>query len=73
MDFDTNALGRLLSQSDEKLWQTITKIAAINGISLSSSPPPANEMAKLRTMLSGAEGADYEQALKTVEAYKRKG
>lgn len=73
MDFDKNALERLLSQSDERLWQTISKIAAINGISLSASPPPAAEMAKLRAMLSGAEKGDYEKALKTVEEYKRKG
>ena len=72
MNFDASALERLLSQSDERLWQMITKIAAINGISLSASPPPKEEMAKLRSLLSSAESADYEKALKTVELYKRK-
>ena len=72
MDFDTNALERLLSQPDDRLWQTICKIAAINGITLPQSAPPKEEMEKLRVLLSGAEGASYEEALKTIASYKRK-
>lgn len=72
MNFDTNALERLLSQPDEKLWQMICKIAALNGISLSVTPPPKEEMVKLRSLLAGAEGADYEKAMKTLEQFKRK-
>lgn len=73
MDFDANALERLLSQPDERLWQMICKIAALNGISLSQSMPPKEEMAKLRTLLSGAESASYNEALSIVEQYKRRG
>ncbi len=73
MNFDASALERLLAQSDDRLWQTITKIATMNGISLPSAAPPSNEMAKLRTLLSGAEGTSYEDALKTLESYKKRG
>ena len=73
MNFDASALQRLLSESDEKLWQTICKIATLNGISLAAATPPKEEMAKLRTLLSGAGGISYEDALKTLENYKRKG
>ena len=73
MDFDTNALNRLLSQSDERLWQMICKIGALNGISISEAMPPKEEMTKLRALLSNAENADYAQAIATIEQYKRKG
>ena len=73
MDFDTSALNRLLTLPDDKLWQTICKIASLNGVSISESAPPKEEMARLRGILSSAEGVDYKQALATIEQYKRRG
>ena len=73
MNFDASALERLLAQSDERLWQTISRIASMNGISLPSAAPPSSEMAKLRTLLASAESTSYEDALKTLERYKKGG
>ena len=73
MDFDTNALNRLLSLPDDKLWQMICKIASHSGVSISSAMPPREEMTKLRSLLSGAENVDYNQALSIIEQHKRKG
>jgi hypothetical protein len=70
MQFDSEALNRLLSQSDDKLWQLICKIGAMNGISLCESPPSAEEMKRLRAMLAGAGKADYNQALEMVKKYR---
>ena len=71
MHFDSDALERLLSQPDDRLWQMIQRIAAMNGISLSAGKPPKEEMDKLRALLSGADQGDYEKALSILSAYKK--
>lgn len=55
MDIKPEVLEKLLSQSDERLWEMIRKVGAMNGVSLSQSPPPKAEMDRLRQLLrSGA-------------------
>lgn len=71
MQFDSNLLKMLLACSDDELWKTITKIAQANGIALHESPPSREEMARLRSLLSGASNTDYKDALNLLAAYKR--
>ena len=71
MQFDSATLQKILSEPDDKLWQMIVMIASMNGIALSKTPPPKEEMTRLRDILSGAEQTDYNDALRMVEKYKR--
>lgn len=72
MQVDPTVLHKLLERSDEQLWQTIVKIGAQSGIAINQTPPPKEEMERLRTILSGAGSADYAQALALVEKYRNK-
>ena len=51
MDFKPEVMEKLLAQSDERLWEMIRRVGAMNGIALSDTPPPADEMARLRQLL----------------------
>ncbi len=73
MQFDSDALHKLLAHSDEELWMVIRQIAKANGISIAEAPPPKAEMAKLRELLSGAGGTDYQSALSMLAAYRKRG
>lgn len=69
MDIKPEVLEKLLAQSDARLWEMIRRVGAMNGIPLSATPPPADEMSRLRQLLqSGA--LDKEQAM---EILKKRG
>ena len=70
MEIHPEMLERLLAQSDEDLWETVKKIAAMNNISLPLPPPSHSDMEKLRTGLkSGAIG--YEDAMRILSSYPK--
>ncbi len=75
MQFDQNALNELLRLDNEALWKTVLTIASLRGISLPQTPPPAEEFAKLRGLLSGAGSGkpDVAQALKILDDYRKNG
>ena len=71
MEIRPEVMERLLSESDERLWETVRKLALMNNITLSLTPPPHADMEKLRAILrSGA--LDYEGAMRIL-ANQRQG
>jgi hypothetical protein len=73
MKFDANKLRKLTEQGVLELWLAIKSIAAASGLSLPDAPPPPNEMAKLRTLLNGAEKMSPTEAAKIVNDLKKRG
>ncbi len=71
MKFDPSAMSALLSLDDASLWAKIAAIAAGNGVTLSKTVPPPEEMKKLRALMSGAGQADVASAMATLARYKR--
>lgn len=71
MQFDYNMLSRLVSLSDEQLWQTIRRIASQNGISLPEGTPPAHELARLRQAMSSTQNPNVAEAMDIVNQYKK--
>ena len=72
MKFDPAAMQALLQLDDAALWQKIRAIAAQANISLSATPPPPAEMAKLRALMQGSGQADVASAMQTLSRYRRK-
>lgn len=59
MEIRPEVLERLLSEDDTRFWETIRRVAAMNNITLPTTPPSHTDMEKLRTLLrSGALGYD---------------
>ena len=73
MKFDPRAMQALLLLDDDALWAKIRGVAAASGITLTSTTPPAAELAKLRTALGGCGQADIASALETIARFKGKG
>ena len=73
MNFDPNAMKRLISLDDASLWGEICRIAAGAGITLAKNPPPHEEMEKLRQMMSGCGQADVATAMQTLARYRAGG
>ena len=73
MQLDKNALDRLLMLDDGTLWKTILLIASTNGIKLPSTPPPAEDFARLRAALQGTGGApiDVGGAMGILDKYRQ--
>ena len=72
MKFDPAMMQALLALDDAALWQRICQIAAGSGISLSATPPPPAEMAKLRALMQGSGQADVASAMQTLSQYRQK-
>ena len=63
MEIRPEALERLLFEDDTRFWETIRRIAAMNNVTLPTTPPSHADMEKLRALLrSGALG--YEDAVR---------
>ncbi|MBQ8351811.1 MAG: hypothetical protein IJY20_07200 [Clostridia bacterium] len=73
MKFDPAMMQALLSLDDAALWQKIRQIAAQGGFSISETPPPPAEMAKLRALMQGSGQADVASAMQTLAHYRKKG
>lgn len=70
MKFDPQAMQNLLALDDTALWQRIRSIAAAAGLSLSATPPPPEDMRRLRGMMGGAGQADVAEALRTLSRFR---
>lgn len=70
MKFDPQAMQNLLALDDAALWEKIRSIAGAAGVSLSVTPPPPEEMRRLRGMMGGAGQADVAEALRTISRYR---
>ena len=69
MDIRPEVMERLLSESDERLWETVRKLALMNNITLPVTPPHT-DMEKLRAILrSGA--LDYEGAMRILANHRQ--
>ena len=73
MQFDKQALDRLLSMNDRQLSYMINKVAAENGIDLSSFNMDPKDIASVRHALSGATDADIKRVAEQYEDFKRNG
>lgn len=73
MKFDANALRALMTKNDKELWKAVRMIGAASGLSLAEETPPPAEMARLRTVLSGADKMSPSDAMKIVSDFKKKG
>ena len=71
MKFNQNAMKNLLALDDAALWQTVRGLAAASGVALSETPPPPDEMQRLRTMLGGCGQQDVAGALATLSRYRQ--
>lgn len=73
MRFDPAMMQALLQLDDAALWKKICQITAQGGIALSETPPPPEELAKLRSLAGGCGQADVAQAVEKLSRYRRKG
>ena len=71
MKFDPAMMQALLALDDAALWQKICQIAAQSGFSISKTPPPPAEMARLRALMGGSGQADVASALQTLARYRQ--
>ena len=70
MEIRPEILAKLLSESDERLWETIRKIAVMNNIALPLTPPSHEEMEKLRGCLkNGTFG--YDEAMQVLSEHRQ--
>ena len=70
MEIRPEILERLLSESDERLWETVRKVAVMNNIALPLTPPSHADMEKLRGCLkSGTFG--YDEAMKILSDHRQ--
>ena len=72
MKFDPAMMQALLALDDAALWQQICRIAAQGGFTLSATPPPADEMARLRALMQGSGQADVARAMQTLARHRRR-
>lgn len=71
MQFDPSIAEKLLNLSDEKLWQTVRKIAMFQGIKLAEELPKENDMSKLRDAVTGITQSDMAGAEKLLAEWKK--
>ena len=70
MEIRPEVMERLLSESDERLWETVRKLAVMNNITLPLTPPSHTDMENLRAILRGG-ALDYEGAMRILTSYKQ--
>lgn len=68
MEIRPEILARLLGESDERLWEIIRRVGAMNNVTLPATPPPREEMARLRALLQSG-SMNYEEALGILSRY----
>lgn len=70
MDIKPEILERLLDESDERLWETVKRVAAMNNIALPERMPAAKDMEALRLLLRQG-NLRYEDALTIIERQRK--
>ena len=73
MILDRNALNRLLSLNDKQLKAVLQRLAAESGLDLSALNVSPDDIASVRSALSGATDRDLEEAARKLSEKKREG
>ena len=73
MILDRNALNRLLSLNDKQLKAVLERLAAESGLDLSALNVSPDDIASVRSALSGATNRDLEEAARKLSEKKREG
>ena len=71
MKIDKEKLAALAALPDEKLWGEVVALAASHGFKLSATPPPADEMRRLRGAILNGAKLNIAEAARIVNQYKR--
>lgn len=70
MEIRPEMLERLLSESDDRLWETVRRVAVMNNIALPATPPTHGDMEKLRACLkTGTFG--YDEAMRILSKHRK--
>lgn len=70
MEIRPEILERLLAESDERLWETVRRVAVMNNITLPATPPAHGDMENLRACLkNGTFG--YEEAMRILSNHRK--
>ena len=72
MKLNKEQLAALLALPDDKLWAEIVRLGGAYGMKLPSTPPPADQMAHLRSAVN-ADKLKMSDALKLMNEIKRGG
>ena len=70
MEIRPEVMERLLAESDERLWETVRRVAVMNNISLPLTPPSHADMEKLRSSLKGG-AFSYEEAMRILTSAQK--
>lgn len=73
MILDRNALNRLLSLNDKQLKAVLERLASESGLDLSALNVSPDDIASVRSALSGATDRDLEEAARKLSEKKREG
>lgn len=73
MILDRNALNRLLSLNDKQLKAVLERLAAESGLDFSALNVSPDDIASVRSALSGATDRDLEEAARKLSEKKREG
>lgn len=73
MILDRNALNRLLSLNDKQLKAVLERLASESGLDLSALSVSPDDIASVRSALSGATDRDLEEAARKLSEKKREG
>lgn len=69
MEIKPEMLEKLLKEDNARLWEIIRRVAAMNSIALPATPPPKEEMEKLRALMQSGT-IDYGEAVKILSRCK---
>lgn len=73
MKLDREKMKALAEKNDGELWAEIRKVAKENGYNLPEAAPSADNLKKIRAVLSGNEKFNYADALRILSSYKKGG
>ena len=72
MKLNKEQLAALLALPDDKLWAEIVRLGGAYGMRVPSTPPPADQMARLRSAVN-ADKLKMSDALRLMNEIKREG
>ena len=72
MKIDKEKLDKLLSLPDDKLWAEIVRLGGAYGMKIPTAPPPADQMARLRSAVN-TDKLRMSDAIKLMNEIKREG
>ncbi len=70
MEIRPEVMERLLAADDERLWETVRRVAVMNNITLPETKPSSSDMEKLRATLKGGM-LSYDEAMRILTSYKQ--